>query len=309
MATRAPIVMVVALSLAGLGTAVAFAPVASAETSASPFATAPPAAPPPAIAPPVVEPPDDTGFVPGANDFGCRPSAERPRPVVLVHGTFSNMTQAWMTLSAQLKERGFCVYAFNYGAKKGDLVQGTGPIETSAQQMSLFVDKVLLSSGASQVDVVGHSQGGLMPRQYLKFNGGAAKVRKLVGLAPSNHGTNLNGLSALATENDLIGSVVFGVCPACTDQIVDSAFVTTLNGGGETIEGIEYTVIATNKDQVVTPFTSGFLTEGPNVRNILLQDVCADNGTEHIGITYDPVALQLTLNALDPRNAEKVDCG
>ena len=40
----------------------------------------------------------------------------------------------------------------------------------------------------------GHSQGGMMPRYYLKFLGGAAKVAKLVGLAPSNHGTTVLGL-------------------------------------------------------------------------------------------------------------------
>ena len=36
----------------------------------------------------------------------------------------------------------------------------------------------------------GHSQGGMMPRYYLKFLGGASKVDDLVGLAPSNHGTD-----------------------------------------------------------------------------------------------------------------------
>ena len=38
--------------------------------------------------------------------------------------------------------------------------------------------------------MVGHSQGGMMPRYYIKFLGGADKVDDLVGLAPSNHGTS-----------------------------------------------------------------------------------------------------------------------
>ena len=55
------------------------------------------------------------------------------------------------------------------------------------------------ATGASQVDIVGHSQGGMMPRYYIKFLGGAAKVHTLVGLAPSNHGTTLDGLFTLAS--------------------------------------------------------------------------------------------------------------
>ena len=37
----------------------------------------------------------------------------------------------------------------------------------------------------------------MMPRYYLKFLGGAAFVNRLVALAPSNHGTTLDGLTAL----------------------------------------------------------------------------------------------------------------
>src|SRR3982751_5247419 len=46
----------------------------------------------------------------GANDFGCRPRAQHPRPVVLVHGTFNNMRQTWSTLSPRLAAAGYCVF-------------------------------------------------------------------------------------------------------------------------------------------------------------------------------------------------------
>jgi triacylglycerol esterase/lipase EstA (alpha/beta hydrolase family) len=254
-----------------------------------------------------VPPPDDSGFVPGANDFECEPPAEHPNPVVLVHGTFENMSNNWFVAAPRLASEGFCVFAFNYGGNPGDLIQGTGPVATSAQQLSLFVDKVLAATGASEVDLVGHSQGGMMPRQYLRFLDGAGKVGTLVGIAPSNHGTDLSGLAQLAISFGVVADVVQNACPACTDQIVGSDFITTLNAGAETVPGVNYTVIATRNDQIVTPFTSGFL-EGAAVDNITLQDVCADDTTEHVGMSFNDTVLTLTLNALDPQNPREVTC-
>jgi triacylglycerol esterase/lipase EstA (alpha/beta hydrolase family) len=51
-------------------------------------------------------------------------------------------------------------------------------MENSAAQLSDFVDKVLLATNSTKVDLVGHSQGSLMPRYYLKFLGGQNKVGK-----------------------------------------------------------------------------------------------------------------------------------
>ena len=120
--------------------------------------------------------------------------------MVLVHGTFADMSDSWQALSPLLRNHGYCVFALNYGAHGGSDALGvyaTGDIADSAAQLSAFVDRVLAATGAGRVDLVGHSQGGMMPRYYLKYLGGAAKVRTLVGLAPSNHGTTLNGLFTL----------------------------------------------------------------------------------------------------------------
>lgn len=239
---------------------------------------------------------------PGANDWSCKPSAAHPRPVVLVHGTFADMSNSWQAISPLLKNNGYCVFALNYGDYNGSGaigVYGVDDIPTSAGELNAFVDKVLAATGAAEVDLVGHSQGGMMPRYYLKYLGGAAEVHTLVGLSPSNHGTTLDGLFILANFFPGANQFTGALCPACEQQRVDSEFITNLNGGGETVAGVDYTVIQTLYDQVVTPYTSAFLS-GSNVKNILLQKQCILDLGDHLSMPYDHIVGADVLTALDP---------
>ena len=159
---------------------------------------------------------------PGADNFGCKPSSAHPDPVILVNGTFANQDDNWQAASPLLANHGYCVFTFNYGGSSASsVVQGTGDIAASAGQLASFVTRVLTATGAAKVDLVGHSQGGMMPRYYLKFLGGASHVNKLVALAPSNHGTTLDGLTALVAAFGAAGlaerraeRAVHGVRPA-----------------------------------------------------------------------------------------------
>jgi triacylglycerol esterase/lipase EstA (alpha/beta hydrolase family) len=243
-----------------------------------------------------------TASPPGANDWTCKPSSAHPRPVVLVHGTFADMSDSWQALSPLLKNNGWCVFALNYGSYAGSGalgIYGTGEIRNSAQELSAFVDKVLAATGAAQVDLVGHSQGGMMPRYYLKFLGGGAKTHALVGLSPSNHGTTVDGIGILARFFPGGEQFTGALCPACEEQIVGSSFLAELNSGGDTVPGVEYTVIQTRYDQVVTPYTSAFLS-GSNVKNILLQNQCVLDLGDHLSMPYDHIADADVLTALDP---------
>ncbi len=166
---------------------------------------------------------------------------------------------------------------------------------------------MLSSTHARKVDIVGHSQGGMMPRYYMKFLGGAAKVHTLVGLAPSNHGTNLDGLVDLL--NAFPSGAQFDVpsCTACTEQIARIRVPPEAERGGDTLRGVNYTVIETKYDEVVTPYTSAFLS-GPAVTNITLQSQCPLDLSDHLAVIYDPIALRDVLNALDPAHAVRPAC-
>lgn len=251
-----------------------------------------------------------TASPPGANDWTCKPTAAHPRPVVLVHGTFADMSNSWQAISPLLKNNGYCVFALNYGDYNGSGaigVYGVDDIPTSAGELDAFVDKVRAATGAAEVDLVGHSQGGMMPRYYLKYLGGAAEVRALVGLSPSNHGTTLDGLFILSNFFPGANQLTGALCPACEQQRVDSAFITNLNSGGETVPGVDYTVIQTRYDTVVTPYTSAFLS-GPNVKNILLQNQCILDFGDHLSMPYDHIVGADVLTALDPAHPRGFFC-
>ena len=252
-----------------------------------------------------------TASPPGANNWSCKPSAAHPVPVILVHGTFADMSDSWQALAPLLYDNGYCVFALNYGSYDGSGslgVYATGDIGQSAQRLSSFVDKVLAATGATKVDLVGHSQGGMMPRYYIKNLGGASKVNTLVGLAPSNHGTTLDGLFTLAGEFPGGSSFAGADCPACEQQEAGSSFITALNAGAETAPGVNYTVIESDNDEVVTPYTSAFLAEAPNVRNILLQSQCSLDQGEHLSMPYDHIADADVLTALDPAHPQHPAC-
>ncbi|WP_308192609.1 alpha/beta fold hydrolase [Nocardioides sp. CFH 31398] len=219
----------------------------------------------------------------GANDWSCRPTEARPTPVVLVHGTFADSRTPLDRISARVKAAGYCVYSVDYG------LRGTQRIEDSARTLAAFVDRVLASTGAAQVSLVGHSQGGMMPRYYLKNLGGLGKVDDLVGLAPSNYGTFRAELLAPAGA---IG------CPACAQQGAGSAFLRDLNTPDDSPGDVSYTNVVTRYDTVVVPHTNGYLTPADNVTNVRLQDVCPGNLADHVFIPANRTAIAITLDAL-----------
>ncbi|MBO1768317.1 alpha/beta fold hydrolase [Allobranchiibius sp. GilTou38] len=245
---------------------------------------------------------------PGVN-VPCTPSAAHPRPVVLLEGTTSRITHSFARIGPLLADQGYCVYGLNYGdtqltASTGGVIGAMGDIPTSARQVSGFVDKVLAQTGAAKVDIVGWSQGGgPLPRYYLQNLGGASKVDSLVGLAPSNYGTSFFGVLSLigavqnATGVDFLSA---SGAPAFDQQLNTSPFTKALNAHGDTVPGVHYTVIETRLDDVVTPYTNAFL-KGPGATNIVLQQQCPLDGTDHLGIIYDNNAIQDVLNALGPR--------
>jgi triacylglycerol lipase len=260
---------------------------------------------------------DPTASPPGANDWSCKPTAAHPEPVVLVHGLGANMADNWNTMSPLLKNNGYCVFALTYGLDPGeDVIGGVEPMEQSSHQLAAFIARVLAATGASKVDLVGHSEGTVMPQYYLKELGGAAYVDKYVALAPLYHGTALYGaasaLNVLYASAPAVATALTNVvgteCGSCASFLTGSPFLTHLYADGiYAVPGVTYTTIMTKYDELVQPYTSGYI-DAPNVTNIVVQNQCPIDFAEHGALAFDPVAGQDILNALDPAHPRRVPC-
>jgi triacylglycerol lipase len=255
---------------------------------------------------------------PGANDWSCHPSAAHPEPVVLVHGLLANQTDNWQTISPLLANRGYCVFSLTYGTKPDVAFPGYRPgglttMERSAEELAAFVQKVRGATGASYVDIVGHSEGSLMPAYYVKFAGGRDVVRRYVGITTLWHGTNPLGLATLNEIGKAYGisqvleQQVNGFCESCYEFLAGSAFLAKLRDGGVTVPGVAYTSIVTRNDELVQPYTSG-IEQAPNMTNIVVQNQCPLDQAEHVAMAADPVVAQDILNALDPEHPAQVPC-
>lgn len=256
------------------------------------------------------------GSSPGSNDWSCRPKAAHPNPVVMLHGTGLNQTVSWNATAARLHNAGYCAFSYTYGEKAlGDIgvynPGGLEPIELSAAELRAFVDKVLAATSASKVDIVGHSQGTLMPSYYVRFLGGGSKVGNYVGLAPLWEGSTAYGLAQANAFAKAFGFDFDGItapwCDACPQMLSGSDFLKDLHAKGIFDPRVRYTNIVTRFDEIVVPYTNG-MADAPNVTNIVLQDKCPFDFSGHLGLMISPNAGAHVLNALDPAHANAVTC-
>ncbi len=245
-----------------------------------------------------------TASPPGAN-LPCKPSSAHPYPVILVHGTFEDMSDSWQALSPLLYDNGYCVFALNYGSYNGSGafgVYGTGYIEHSAvnelgRRSCRRCWRDRRQQGRHRRPLAGRDDAALLHQarrgQVRERAGGPGAVQ------PRD---DADGLFTLASYFPGASSLVLADCPACQEQEAGSPFITSLNTPVETYPGIKYTVIESRNDEVVTPYTSAFLIPAPNteVTNITLQNQCALDQGEHLSMPYDHIADTDVLNALDP---------
>jgi hypothetical protein len=222
-----------------------------------------------------------------------------PRPVLLVPGTGEDPDWYAWTYEPALAKLGipYCTVTLPAHA--------TGDIQVAGEYVVSAI-RTMYARAGRRVDVLGHSQGGMVPRWALRFwPDTRAMVDDLVGLAPSNHGTQSARL-ACASE-----------CNAASWQQKDgSNFIGALNDPVETFAGISYTAVYSHDDEIVTPNgdangSSSLHTGAGRISDVAVQDICPADSSEHLAMgSYDPVAYALAIDALThdgPADAARID--
>ncbi|MCP2342584.1 esterase/lipase family protein [Actinomadura rupiterrae] len=243
---------------------------------------------------------------PGVNVPGCVPSPAHPEPVVLLHGLDGNQYNGWAMIGPTLANAGYCVYSLNYGGT-GAFDGGTRHVAESATQIAAFIDKVRSETGAAKVRLVGHSEGGFMALYVpKKVPGMAAKVSRVVALAPPSHGTDLFGAVTILDVLHL-RPVVGTACAGCADILAGSDVMKDFTATPIAQPGIDYTTLISKHDEAITPYTSAALHE-PGTHDLVVQDTCPDDPVGHTGLAYDKGVVTMVTNALDPAHAQPVTC-
>lgn len=206
-------------------------------------------------------------------------AAATPDPVIIVNGLFGPEF-FYEPLAARLRHDGYRVSIFQLTAV------GTGDIAATARDLDAFADRVRAQTGAAKVDLVGHSEGGLVSRQYVKFNGGASEVDSLITLGSPHYGTAIANILAVIGAGNCLGIV------ACRQMEVGSDFLATLNAGDDTIGSVRYTTLYTAYDELVRPVDNAALRDGAT--NVLIQSRCPLRIVGHAalaldGTTYDGI--------------------
>lgn len=176
-------------------------------------------------------------------------------PILFVHGWNSN-SSTWNTMIGYFQADGWAsneLYNWQYNYKQSNV--------TTASEIQAKVDSILAATGASKVDVITHSMGGLSSRYYLKNLGGDAKVDEWVSLGGPNHGTD--------TAN-------FCFDTSCKEMRIGSSFLTALNSGDETPGAPSYRTWWSPCDTIINPDSSVSLSGAVNT-----QTACISHSALH----------------------------
>jgi triacylglycerol lipase len=182
----------------------------------------------------------------GANRATAAPERH---PILFVHG-WNSSGSVWTTMIANFKADGWTdaqLANWSYNTSQSNA--------TTAQQIRTKVDSILLATGATKVDVITHSMGGLSSRYYAKNLGGDTRIDAWVSLGGPNHGTTF-AYGCFSTS--------------CVEMRPGSTFLKNLNATDETPGAPRYATWWSACDTVIEPDNSTPLAGATNTQTACL---------------------------------------
>ena len=195
-------------------------------------------------------------------------------PVVLVHGIVDNRA-AFTVIRRALQRRGYGrVTTLNYSPLTAD-------VASAAERLGRHVERICDQTGYEQVNVIGHSLGGVIARYYVQRRGGDRRVGTVVTLGSPHAGTGLARLLPLPVARQLRPGA----------QVIREL-------AAPTRARCRVVSVWSDRDEVVVPTSSGRL-EHPDldVTNV------AVHGVGHLALLVDPAAVTACVDALTPSQA------
>jgi pimeloyl-ACP methyl ester carboxylesterase len=172
--------------------------------------------------------------------------------VVLIHGLDADRSDC-VPIGRLLQAAGQQVAYFSY--------PGDQPIEDSAASLGRTLAKLRTSNPNLTIEIIAHSMGGLVARQYVEGPDYAGGVDRMILVAPPNHGSGWARLrTLLSIEENLhlrhddpnwhwTWLVTEGLGQAGNDLLPGSEFLNQLNSRPRRA-GVRYTIIAGNRSGV-----------------------------------------------------------
>ncbi len=119
-----------------------------------------------------------------------------PRPIIVIHGYA--MSQAnFRPLARRLAAAGLGpIIGFEYWS--------LGKTGSAARKLADLIEEVRARTGAAQVDLIGHSMGGVVGRYHVSLGGGDGVVANLVTLGSPHHGTDVSAVGIGRPAKELL---------------------------------------------------------------------------------------------------------
>lgn len=213
----------------------------------------------------------------------ARSATPQRNPVVVVAGLFGPAS-AYQPLASRLRADGNRVFVYQLPQL------GVFDIARSARAFADFVDGVRASTASAKVDLVAHSEGGLVSRYYIKVLGGLDRVDSYVSLGTPQYGTAVASVMTFYTLGSCLGIT------ACIQMQIGSGFLAALNADDDAPGAVRYTTVFTMEDQLVRPVGNAALTGGAT--NVLLQRLCPLRLVGHVGLILDGAVYTIIRSAL-----------